>query len=239
MERPYTDKDLIAMANIIWRYQDLVVENPIPMGSLEHLAETTEFEIEISHDSNQEISNCGFYIDRFTNQYNGSFSPLKDYELLLWLANNYPGFGLSIRQVYEVTGQIEGADGIRIIDFDRNERTDIFSGANMEILSGDAVGEIASIASYNPDTQLFLLNNDFSANVTGASYRITIDQEKFFKTGQGSSYDSAIPLVYKGGVIERLDQTSVFLKLRIPKFARSAGNFLFDLKMEFTSLEEE
>jgi len=227
------------MASIIWTYNELVVENPIELGALEHLAESSEFEIEISHDSNQEISECGFYIDPFENLYEGSFSPLKDYERLLWLANNYPGYGLSVRQEYEVTGQIDGSDGIRIIDFDREERTDVFTGASMEILSGDAVGEIAEIASYNPANQVFLLNNDFSTNVIGANYKIFINQEEFFKTGQGSTYDKMIPLIYKGGVIERLDETKIFIKLRIPKFAQSAGNFLFDFKMQFTSLEEE
>lgn len=226
------------MANLIWTYNNLVVDDAINLGGLEHLQESQVFDITIAHDSNQEISECGFYISPYTRDYDGSFSPNKDYERLLWMANNYPGYGLSIRQVYEVTGQIDGHDGIRLIDFDREERTDIFKGSTVEILSGDAVGETAVISSYNPATQLFILSSDFSSNVIGSNYKILIDKEIFFKSGQGASYDTLIPLIYKGGVIERFDQVNVSVKLRIPKFAQSAGKFLFDLKMQYTSLEE-
>jgi hypothetical protein len=227
------------VANLIWEYNNLVVDEPVDLGSLEHLAESATFAIKIKHDSNSEISECGFFITRFENEYNGSFSPLKDYERVLWLANNYPGFGLSIRQIYEVTGQVNGHDGIRLIDFGREERTDIFSGASIEILSGDATGESVVISNYNPANQVFTLASDFSTTVRDANYKIVIDKEQFFKTGQGADYNTMIPLIYKGGVIERLDEANVELKLRIPKFAQSAGKFLFDLDMQFTSLEEE
>lgn len=226
------------MANLIWTYNGLVVDDAINLGGLEHLQESQVFDITIAHDSSQEISGCGFYISPYTKEYNGSFSPNKDYERLLWMANNYPGYGLSIRQIYEVTGQIDGHDGIRLIDFDREERTDIFKGSTIEILSGDAVGETAVISSYNPATQLFILSSDFSSNVIGSNYKILIDREIFFKSGQGASYDTLIPLIHKGGVIERFDQVNVSVRLRIPKFAQSAGKFLFDLKMQYTSLEE-
>ena len=236
-EKQYTVRGLI-MANLIWEYNDLVISKTIDMGDLEHLAESSAFDINIRHDSNSEISECGFYLDHFSDTYEGSFTPLKDYERILWLANNYPGYGLSVRQQYEVTGQIDGHDGIRLIDYERIERTDIFSGASIDILSGDAVGESVIISEYDPNSQVFLLASDFSTSVRNANYKISIDKEQFFKTGQGSEYSTLIPLIYKGGVIERLDSVNIELKLRIPKFAQSAGNFLFDLKMQFTSLEE-
>jgi len=228
----------IVMANLIWKYNDLILSQPINLGSLEHLAETSEFEVLISHDSKLEITECGFYISSFTEDYIGSVSANKDYEKVLWLANNYPGYGLSIRQEYEVTGQFDAHDGIRVIDFEREERTDIFSEAIIEILSGDAVGETAIIDTYNPANQVFKLASDFSASVKDASYKISINKEDFIKTGQGSDYSSTIPLIYRGGVIVRNDEAKIFLKLRIPKFAQGAGNLLFDFNMQFTSLEE-
>ena len=234
-----TVQEYILVANLIWEYNSLVIDEPLDLGDLEHLAESATFALKIKHDSNSEISECGFYLSNFTETYDGSFSPLKDYERILWLANNYPGYGLSIRQVYEVTGQIDGHDSIRLIDFEREERTDIFTGASIEILSGDAAGETVVISDYNPANQVFMLSSDFSTNVKDANYKIVIDKELFFKTGQGADYNTMIPLIYKGGVIERLDEVDIEIKLRIPKFAQSAGNFLFDLDMQFTSLEEE
>ena len=227
------------MPNLIWEYNDIVIDKPMQLGSLEHLAESSVFNVTIKHDSDQEVSECGFYLAPFEGEYNGSFYPKKDYERVLWLANNYPGYGLSVRQKYEVTGQFNAHDGVRLIDFEREERADIFSNATIQILSGDAIGETATIDSYNPLNQVFTLSSNFSTNVRGANYKITIDEEKFFKTGQGADYNTMIPLVYKGGVIERRDAVTVELKMKVPKFAQSAGTFLFDLKMQFTSLEEE
>lgn len=239
MVRQNIVQEYILVANIIWEYNNLVIDQPVELGTLEHLTESDVFNIKIRHDSNKEISECGFCLNPFEKLYDGSFSAIKDYERVIWLANNYPGYGLSIRQKYEVTGQIDGHDGIRIIDFERDERTDIFSASSIEILSGAATGESAIISSYNPENQIFTMASDFSSNVKDANYKISIDKELFFKTGQGADYNTIIPLIYKGGVIERLDETEIELKLRIPKFAQSAGNFLFDLDMQFTSLEEE
>jgi len=237
-------KQLIAevhtvVPNLIWEHNELVVREPIHLGTFQHLTQSQEFEVTVKHDSNQEITECGFYISPFSKKYEGSFTQLKDYERMLWFANNYEDFGLSIRQQYEVTGQFDGHDGIRLLDFEREERTDIFSGSIIEILSGNALGETAIIESYNPQNQVFILSGDFSTNVKNENYKIIIDKEDYFKTGQGSDYTNMISLIYKGGVIERLDSATVTLKLKIPKFAQSAGNFLFDFNMQFTSLEEE
>lgn len=226
------------MANLIWEYEDLVINKPVNFGSFEHLTESQEFEIRIKHDSDEEISNAGFYISPYTEDYIGSFSPLKDYERTLWLANNYEGFGVSLRQEYTVTGKVSSHDGLRLVDFERAERSDIFTGSSIEMISGNAQAESILIDSYNPLNQVFTLANDFSVNVGGDNYRIVINKETFLKTGQGSDYNSLIPLIYKGGVIERFDSAVVVMKIRIPKFAQSAGNFLFDLNMQFTSLED-
>lgn len=232
-------KEYIVVANLIWEYNDLVINKPINMGELEQMTESQEFEIKIKHDSNKEITGCAFYIDKYSDDYFGSLSPLRDYERVLWLANNYPGFGLSLHQEYEVTGQLDGHDGTRLIDFEREERTDIFSGSVIEILSGLAIGETAVIESYNPSNQILMTKTDFSTSVKGASYKIAISKETLIKAGQGADYTTRIPLVYKGGVIERLDEAVVTLKMRIPKFAQSEGRFLFDFNMQFTSLEEQ
>ena len=225
------------MSKLIWEYNNSVIADPLELGTLEHLAESAEFDVAVSHDSTLEISDCSFYISPFTEDYEGSFSALKDFERVLWLGNNYPGYGLSLRQVYEVTGTVDGHDGIRLVDFNRAEKNDIFSGNSIEILTGPAVGESVLISNYDPLTQVMTLASDFSADVKGSDYKISIDNEDFFKVGSGADYSSAIPLIYKGGVIERFDSATIKLKLRIPKFAQSAGNFLFDLNMQFTSLE--
>jgi len=226
------------MANLIWTYNSLAVDKPIDMGILAHLTETTDFAITISHDSRLEIAESGFYISPYEGEYTGSQSPQKDYERLLWLADNYPGFGLSIRQKYEVTGQFDKSEGIRLIDYTRTERVDIFNGAIIEIMSGSNVGETATISSYTPSNQLFILSSSFSTDVTNANYRISIDKERFITSNQGADYSSMIPLIYKGGVIQRNDSAEILLRLRIPKFAQSAGTFLSNLNMKFTSLEQ-
>jgi len=225
------------MPNLIWKYNNTVINNPIDFGQLEHLAETQEYEIEISHDSNEEITDCGFYLSNYSGEYNGTHTPLVDYERVLWLANNYPGYGLSIRQGYEVTGQIDGHDGIRIVDYERDEKKDIFAGNFLEILSGDAIGEKIEIDHYDIDKQFFIMKGNYTFNVSGANYKILIDKEVFFKTGAGADYSTMIPLIYRAGTIKRMDSAKIIIKLKIPKFAQSAGSFLFDLNMQFTSLE--
>lgn len=226
------------MPNIVWEYNNLAINEPIDMGGHAQLEESAEFKIKIRHDSSEEISECGFYLEPFeTGEYDGSYSPLKDFEHIFWMANNYPGYGVSLRQEYTVTGQIDGHDGTRIIDYERTEVTDIFAGSQLEILSGEAAGESILIDHYDPENQFIFIDGDFSANVREANYRIAINKEEFFKTGNGADFSSLVPLIYKGGIIERLDSANIFLKVRIPKFARTAGQFLFDLKLQFTSLE--
>jgi hypothetical protein len=227
------------MTTIVWKYSNLIIKDPVSLGAMAQEEDSLEYEIEVSHDSNEKISECAFYISPFTGNYTGTDSPIKDYERVLWLANNYPGFGLSIRQEYSVSGVIDSGSNVRYIDLDRPEPLDVFAGETLELTSGNQSGNTDIITSFDAQRKLFFMENGFATNVTGDNYRIDIDKELFFKTGQGASTDSAIPLIFGGGVIDRAEATNLYLKMRIPKFAQSAGSFLFDLNMKFTSLEQE
>lgn len=225
------------MTSIIYEYNKVIVTDPLSLGSLSQLEVSENYELILRHDSNQQIQDCGFYISPFSKKYTGTDSAVKDYERLLWYANNYAGCGLSILQEYEVTGVIDAHDDNRLADFERLERKDIFTGSKIEILSGLSLGETVVIKSYDPDRQIFVVDGSFSNNVLGENYRILISNETFFKNKSGSSISYPIPLIYKAGIIERLDSTKVVLKLKIPKNALSAGSFLFDLNLKFTGLE--
>lgn len=227
------------MTKILWEYNDLSIRNPLNLGALEHNQDSLEYEVVISHDSNRKISECGFYISPFSGDYNGTDSPIKDYERVLWLANNYPGHGLSIRQEYRADGDIDNYSNIRLIDLDRFENTDIFSGRNLEITSGPEDGNSVVIDSYDTSRKIFNLNNSFFSDVTGETYTVQINDEMFFRSLQGSSFVNPIPLINKGGIIERQERVTFYITMRIPKFAMSAGSFLFDLNLRFTSLDGE
>lgn len=225
------------MTNILWEYNNLGVSSPIQIEPLEQLGESTEYEVVVSHDSNKPITECGFYISPYTGEYRGTHSPQKDYERLLWLADNYPGYGLSVRQEYSASGDIDSASSIRLIDLERNEPIDIFTGEQLKITSGSQSGNSIEIISYDPGRKLFLLNTAFPDDVTGQNYEIAIDKQTYFKNKSGSSYNYPIPLINEGGVIDKFVKTSFKIKLAIPKFAISAGSFYFDLNLKFTSLE--
>jgi len=225
------------MTILIWEYNNIVVSDPVNLGSFQELDSSQEYEIIIRHDSNKEITNCGFYIKPFTGNYKGTHSPMKDYERVLWYGNNYPGYGISLIQRYTVTGTIDNHNGVHLADYERAEQKDIFAGQEIEILSGQALGEKATISSYDKSSQIFSLNQNFSVNVDNENYRIAIRDEKFFSTGQGSSYGNIIPLIYNAGIIERLGAVMVSLRVKIPQFALTAGRHFFDLNMEYTSTE--
>lgn len=234
----FTTKELTKMANLLWEYNNQAIKTSVVIDPLQQLEESAEYTISVKHDSSKPITECGFYLTPYSGNYTGTHSPQKDLERVLWLANNYPGYGLSIRQEYVASGEIDSYGTIRLIDLSRPENIDIFSGETIEITSGPENGNTQLINSYDPLRKLFILNGSFFYDVTGDSYRILIDQEKFFKTGQGSSFSYPIPLVTNGGIINRFETITFKLKMRIPKFAMSAGSFLFDLNMRFTSLDE-
>lgn len=227
------------MTTIVWKYNELIPNQPIDIGALAQNDVSLEYEIQVSHDSNKKITECGFYISPFTGGYTGTHSPIKDYERVLWLANNYPGFGLSIRQVYKASGIINGGSNVRYIDLDRPEPRDIFAGEQLEITSGSESGHSTGIEQFDTERKIFFTENSFATDIVDHNYQVVINKEQFVKTGQGASYDSPIPLIYGGGVIDRLESTKLFLVMKIPQFAVSAGTFLFDLNMRFTSLAED
>jgi hypothetical protein len=225
------------MPNILWEYNDLAVDQPFDMGaaSLEEVTDT--FDVKVSHDSRSRITECAFYITPYSGVYRGTDSPLKDYERVLWLADNYPGFGLSIRQKYEPTGEVDSSGEERIVDLDRTEEIDIFSNEEIEMISGQEIGNKLTILSYDIPNRIFNVDGNFQTNVDGESYLIQIDREEFFKSRNGSSFSSPIPLIFQGGVLNRGQSAEFTLQMRIPKFAQSAGTFYFDLNMRYTSLD--
>lgn len=226
------------MTSIIWEYNNVVISDPINLGSFEELDVSSEYEIIIRHDSNSSITNCNFYVSPYSGEYSGTHSAQKDYERLLWYGNNYPGYGISLIQRYTVTGTIDDHNGIKVADYERTEQKDIFAGQEIEILSGNALGEKAIIDYYDPIDQIFILAETFSTGVSGSNYRISITDETFFKTKQGSSYSYPIDMISNAGEIPRLESASISLKIKVPKYAISAGRHLFDLNMNFTSTEE-
>lgn len=226
------------MPNLFWKYNNIVVNTPIDMGAYEYLEESQEFLIDISHDGTSPIMDCELYLSPFSKEYKGTESAIKDYERLLWYGNSYPDYGFGIAQSYEVDGIIDSHNGTSIIDFDRFETRDIFAGSEIEILSGQSIGEKVIIESYDLLSRSFTMSGDFSSNVAGANYKIKIEKEDYVRTRFGSSRENGIPLVYKGGMIERLDSAQVRVKLKVPRYAMNPGNFQFDFNMKFTSIED-
>ena len=224
------------MTKVLWKYNEMSIRNPLQVMPLEHNQTSIEYEITISHDSDGEIKECAFYISPFTGDYAGTDSPIKDYERVLWLANNYPNHGLSIRQQYQANGEVQDHSNIRIIDLNRFEPTDIFTGQELEITSGPESGNSILINDYDIDRKIFFLQNSFFNNVNSETYRVVIDEESYFKSKQGSSFENPIQMIHSGGVITRQEEVTFSLKMDIPKFAQSAGSFLFDLNLRFTDL---
>ena len=105
--------------------------------------------------------------------------------------------------------------------------------------SGPESGNSVLIESFDVQRKLFFLENDFASSIVGHNYKIEINRETFFKTKQGATYPDPIQILEGGGILNRLESTKIFLKMRIPKFALSSGSFLFDLNMRYNSLEEE
>ena len=222
---------------IIFEKEGKVLREPFSFGSFKG-EEESEYEIfSIKHNSNFPIKNCGIFIDKLDETYQGSNSSLFDYETLLWMANNYPGYGLSIKQEYEVFGVIAKQASKRLVDTERLEKDDIFSGSFAEILSGPSAGEKREIVGYDAYNSMLLLANDFSGNVEGASYKVRIERENFFKTKSGSSIDHAIPLLYNAGIVPRFETASFSLKLKVPPFFKKSALFYVDVNVKYTPEE--
>jgi hypothetical protein len=224
--------------SLIWKYNNQYIFEPVYMGELEELETSSEKSIIIKHDFALPIKDCGVYISSYSGDYVGSLSPLKDYEQILWYANNYSNYGLELTQSYIAYGQIEDYSGLRLIDLDRVEETDIFTGQTLEILDGLSVGETSIIDNYDPINKLITLLTPFTNDVTNANYKIGVEDHKFFKTGVGSSKDYPILLLNKAGTIDRNEEVELKLIFKVPKFARNAANLLVNFNMNYTSTEE-
>lgn len=244
MVKPTLDKGHTRMANILWEYQTHDMRKPIVIPPLEHNQESQDYTVTISHDSNRPITGCSFYISPFTGTYLGTHSPNQDYERILWLANNYNDFGLSIEQEYVARGVIESYSSVstnvryaRVIDLSRPEGADIFAGENLLMVSGAESGSQMLINNYDPVRKLINLNGSFFSDVTNDNYEIRINKKTFFKSRVGSSFSNPIALLNRGGIINRFEKVTFKIKLKIPQFAMSAGSFYFDLNMRYTSLD--
>jgi hypothetical protein len=79
-----------------------------------------------------------------------------------------------------------------------------------------------------------MLNNDFSAALEGDRFKIITETEYVFKSQQGSSEDYVVPLLYNAGKIDRFEEASITLELKIPPFIREPGRHFFDLNLKYT-----
>jgi len=233
------------MANIRWEYLTQDMRKPITILAMQQGEESQEFNILVSHDSSRPITGCSIYISPYSGNYLGTHSPLQDFERLLWFADNYPGFGLSMQQEYVARGTLDSYSAVttnvrfaRAIDLNRPETIDIFAGQTLKLTSGEETDSESIISSYDPVRKLINLSGSFFSDVTGDNYEINIEKEDFFKSKQGSSFSSPIPVLNKGGIINRFETIVIKVKLKIPPFALSAGVFYFDLNMRYTSMDE-
>jgi hypothetical protein len=245
MARQTIEKELTQMANIRWEYLTQDMRKPIVIPIMEQGQESQEFEILISHDSARPITGCSIYVSPYSGNYLGTHSPLQDFERLLWFADNYPGFGLSVQQEYIARGTIDSYSAIttnvrfaRLIDLDRPETTDIFAGEVLKLTSGEEADSESVISSYDPVRKLINLSGSFFTDISNDNYEIAIQKEDFFKSKVGSSFSNPIPILNKGGIISRFEKIMIKVKLRLPPFALSAGVFYFDLNMRYTSMDE-
>lgn len=225
------------MARILWEYGAQDIRQPIIISPLEQEGVSQEYEILISHDSDKPITGCALFLEPFTGDYQGTSSPKKDYERLLWMANQYEGYGLSVIQTYLATGNIDDYGQTRLIDLARTEPVDIFAGEFLEITSGGQSGQSIQIQSYDTIKKVFNLGGEFFEDVTGDNYKVDIQQETFFKNQQGSSFAHPINLLHRGGTINRFEKILFKVKLRIPPHVYSSGVFYFDLNLTFTSVD--
>jgi len=225
------------MTNIVWQDAGKVIKDPIGFGDLSALDVSTTRTITIGHDSQFSISECQLYISSITENYQGSRYATRDYDQLIWYGNNYPGFGMQIDQAYTASGLVEDYDGIRLVDLTRLEPVDIFTGSTIEILDGPFIGETTVVNDYDPDNSFFTIATPFSGDVTGATYKIDTTSTDIIKTKVGSSFEFPIPLLNKGGIIDRNETVNIDLILKVPKFSYTAAKLLVDFNLRFFSIE--
>jgi len=224
--------------SIIWQDAGKVIKDPIEFGDLAALDTSATKTISIGHDQVTSITECGLFISPIKEDYSGSRFAAWDYDQLLWFGNNYVDFGLGVNQAYTAIGEIEDYAGLRLVDLDRIEPVDVFTGFDIEIVSGPFIGETSTVEVYDPESSFFTLTTPFSGDVTGAQYKIETTSSNFVKTRTGSSFEFPIPLLHGGGVIARNETVNIDLFMKVPQFAYAAAKLLVDFNLRFFSIED-
>jgi hypothetical protein len=222
---------------VIFEYNEKTIRDPLEMGSFSPDQESAEFDVIVKHNSNKPIRDCAFYITPYDNIYDGSATAREDFDRAIWFGNNYEGYGISVHQEYQISGEVFEQQAQRLIDITREEETDFFSGNEIEMLSGSIAGEKVEVLSYDPGNNLFFLQQDFSVPVVGERYKMEIETNDFIKSQSGTSPEFAIPLLYNGGKIGRFEFAKITLKIKIPPFMKSAGNAHLNFNMIYTPEE--
>lgn len=227
------------MNNIVttFKYDNKIIRDPLNLGTYKSLDQTDYFNFLVSHNSNLPIVDCGIFLSSYENFYPGTGSSISDYNKVLWFADNFPGYGLSIKQNFVVYGEVYRQDSKRLIDVSRTEVKDIFTGFEIEMLSGFSQGEKRKITGYDSVNNVFFLDNDFSAALVTDRYKIVLETEHIFKSQQGSSPEYSIPLLYNAGTINRFEEAPISLKLKLPPFTREPGVHFFNLNLKYTAGE--
>lgn len=220
--------------SITFKNDGKIIRDPFNIGTLQELGVSDEIALGINHNSNDPIIDCGIFISPYAQYYAGTENKDIDYNKVLWFADNFPGYGLFLKQEFVVYGEVYRQDSRRLIDVSRTETKDIFTGFQIQMLSGISNGEIRTITGYDPINSLFNLDDDFTAALEGDRYKIILNTEHVFKSQQGSSENYTIPLLFNAGRINRFEQATISLQLKIPPFMKRSGRHFFDLNLKYT-----
>jgi hypothetical protein len=220
--------------SITFKNNNEVLRDSLDLGTFQSLGVSQNFDLKINHNSNKPIFDCGIFLAPYSQYYAGTASKSIDYNKILWFADNFPGYGLFLKQEFTVYGEVYRQDSRRLIDVSRTEERDIFSGSQVQMLSGFSDGEVRNITSYDVLNNLFYLDDDFSAALEGDRFKIVLSTEHVFKSQQGSSEEYPIPLLFNAGRIDRFQEALITLELKIPPFIREPGRHFFDLNMKYT-----
>lgn len=220
--------------SITFKNEDKIIRDSYNLGTFQALGNSGPIDFLINHNSNKPILDCGFFVGPYREFYSGTENSVIDYKKLIWFADNFPGYGLFIKQDLIVYGEVYRQDSRRLIDVSRIEKKDIFAGSQIQMLSGFSQGETRTIINYDIINNLFNLDNDFSAALEGDRFQITLHTEHVFKSKQGSSEDYLIPLLFNAGKIDRFEEAAITLELKIPPFIKEPGRHFFDLNFKYT-----
>lgn len=223
--------------SITFEYDAKAIRDPLVLGTFDQDQISQEFDILIKHNSNKPIRQCAFYTSVYDAIYDGSNSAKSDYERLIWFANNFEEYGLSVKQNYTIFGEVFQQEAARLIDVTREEETNFFTGHEIEILSGPVTGEKRTVLDYDVSNSLFFLDSDFSVPPIGERYRMDIETLDYIKSGSGTTAETAIPLLFNGGKIDRFEEARITLQLRVPPFMKTSGINHINFNMKFTPEE--